>query len=276
MTFFEKTSKLSKPSNIEQEDSILNNQDNNYRERFMSKDGISSNYGFYKTEKEACNELSKFIDIGYEDRLIDIEPYFNFRFNINKYFDYPVLFWLKDLIKDNSQVLDFGGKLGEHFYAYQNYISFPENLKWIVLELPKIIEAGEKLRNLRNEPRLAFIDENHSPKNFDVMLASGVIQYVDKKFLESLFENNYEHIIINRLPLNKSNEFITIQNVGGAFAFHYIYNKDEFIKFIEAKGFKLIDEWEETFDSIIINPKVERKLISCLRYYGFYFKKFVL
>jgi len=60
-------------------------------------------------------------------------------------YDYPILFWLKELINDNVKVFDFGGSVGIHFYSYKKYISYPQSLKWMVCELPLRAKLGEKL-----------------------------------------------------------------------------------------------------------------------------------
>ncbi len=50
--------------------------------------------------------------------------------------DYPVLFWSKSLLREQSLVFDLGGAAGISFYAFQKYVQYPRGCSWVVYELP--------------------------------------------------------------------------------------------------------------------------------------------
>src|SRR5229473_2757336 len=56
--------------------------------------------------------------------------------------DYPVLFWLQSLLPTSSRLLDLGGNIGLHFYAFQKYLQYPPGFEWQICDLPEITVAG--------------------------------------------------------------------------------------------------------------------------------------
>lgn len=250
-------------------------RDKRYKKKFLSVEGISINYGVYKDKETASNYMKQYInDIGCETVATKFNPSSEYKFVINKIFDYPVLYWMQKILKNVSKILDFGGGIGQHFYAYKDYLDFSPSLKWSVMEIPTIVEVANQVRKFKNENQINFISEMDSIDNADILLATGSLQYVDDELLNELFNKNYKHILLNRLPLGESEDFITVQNVGtGAFAYHFMRNKENFINKLNLKGYTLIDEWTELYDGLAINPEVREKIGSSVKYYGFYFKK---
>lgn len=39
--------------------------------------------------------------------------------------DYPVIFWLKCILTENSRMFDFGGHIGGQFYPFSRYLAYP-------------------------------------------------------------------------------------------------------------------------------------------------------
>ena len=63
--------------------------------------------------------------------------------------DYPVLYWLLQLIPSCSSLADFGGNVGMAYYSFRKYLHLPEEFRWIVYDLPQIIEAEKMVRESR-------------------------------------------------------------------------------------------------------------------------------
>lgn len=70
--------------------------------------------------------------------------------------DYPVLFWLKDIIDDSKCIFDFGGYTGVKYYAYHKYLRLTSSLIWTVCDLPEVITKGREIADSRNECILTF------------------------------------------------------------------------------------------------------------------------
>jgi putative methyltransferase (TIGR04325 family) len=224
--------------------------------------------GVFDTFAQAEKSAPPNMNIGYNHSHV-AEEYVNHLDQKLHSYDYPILFWLKDIVKPGCKILDFGGNIGNHFFAYRNYIDFPDDLNWIVLDLPEIVKAGAKL--LKNEPQLSFVTSLDSIPNPNVILASGILQYIDYKHFFKDFSRNPDHIIINRLPLYSGSTFVTLQNGGTTFYPNYVFNQDDFIKtFIEA-GYRLVDLWDDDVDSCLIPFHPLRSLPN---YHGLYFRSF--
>lgn len=40
-------------------------------------------------------------------------------------FDYPVVYWLNKILKDKSIIFDYGGNIGNLYYTYKKYVTYP-------------------------------------------------------------------------------------------------------------------------------------------------------
>ena len=81
------------------------------------------------------------------------------RTNQIKYEDYPVLFWLEKLIRPGIRVADLGGSTGGTFYAFNDVLDLPDDIAWLVAELPGAVELGTRVAEARGENRLDFTIE---------------------------------------------------------------------------------------------------------------------
>ena len=207
---------------------------------FKSAAGYASHRGVYKTFAEANASAPENLIAGehtfeYPDRIERIFPY-----------DYPVLFWMQPIIKKISRIFDIGGNIGVHFYSYQRYLSFPDNLKWQVFEVPEIVRAGEERARGVGESRLTFTSSLSSVEDVDLIYAAGSIQYIESPSFPELL-NKYQvkptHIIINKIPLYDGEGFVTLQNGGNSFYPYQVFNRTEFINSVTEIGYQLVDSW---------------------------------
>lgn len=184
--------------------------------------------------------------------------------------DYPMIFWLKEILQDNWTVFDFGGNVGDHFYKYEKYITYPTGLKWNICDLPEINKAGESLAKEKNRNELFFSDVFEIANDAEVFLASGSIQYVEHLDQSlSRLSKKPRHILINKLPLSDGSRFVTLQNGGQVFYPQYVFNKKEFIDSISNIGYQLIDLWQDRVHSCKVLSHPEKSV----RYYsGLYLK----
>jgi putative methyltransferase (TIGR04325 family) len=172
---------------------------------------------------------------------------------LNSY-DYPVLFWLSQLLMDDStrKVFDFGGSVGLHFYTYGARLRFPPDLRWTICELPAISEVGRQVATERDAD-VRFTTSFEEADGEDVLLASAIVQDVgDLGDMLRGLQRPPRHVLINRLPLDDGPAFVTLQNAGSAFCPMYVFNYDEFIDSLVAAGYELVDTWDDLVDGCII------------------------
>jgi putative methyltransferase (TIGR04325 family) len=99
-------------------------------------------------------------------------------------------------------VLDFGGSLGSHYLRWTNVLTHFKDLRWCVVEQSNFVRAGRELHAA--DPRIQFEFEVEAARAIrpNVVLASGVLQFIDDPYamLGSLASLGSEVIIIDRTP----------------------------------------------------------------------------
>jgi putative methyltransferase (TIGR04325 family) len=186
--------------------------------------------------------------------------------------DYPIIPWLKSAFAESLTVFDFGGNVGVSYYAFQKHLIYPDNLRWIVCDLPEIVKAGEKISQDNNVQNLSFTVEFAEADGIDILMTFGTLQYVEPSLAALLLQLNRKprHLLINHLPLYDGETFVTLQNIGYASAFtpYKIQNRTEFINSLVSLGYKLIDTWE--WNRTLSIPFHPKRFVSA--YHGFYFR----
>jgi putative methyltransferase (TIGR04325 family) len=226
--------------------------------------------GVFTTFDEAISAAPKTKPLGDDDPRLAQE----YRQTLDKQareYDYPVLFWLKDLMGLGTRVFDLGGNVGIHFYTYEKYLRYPPGLRWTVCDVPAIVKAGEELARTEGRRELTFTTRFEDADGAHIFIASGSIQYISSiSDLLSSLSAKPGHLLLNRLPLCDGEQFVTLQNGGQVFYPQYVFNKDEFIDSVRRLGYKLVDVWDDRIDFPSIIPFHPSK--SPLRFYGLYFK----
>ena len=184
--------------------------------------------------------------------------------------DYPVLQRLASAFKDSSTVFDLGGNVGVAYYGYQKHIQYPDNLRWLVCELPEIVKAGEDLARETDSPGLSFTVEFSDAEGSDILLTCGALQYIEPTLAELLAQLKAKprHILINHVPFYNGTSFITLQNIGYACTPYKIQNRDEFLAALYSLGYELIDSWEDNRNCYI--PFHPERFVDA--YHSFYLR----
>jgi putative methyltransferase (TIGR04325 family) len=187
--------------------------------------------------------------------------------------DYPVLFWMASLLPETKTVFDLGGNIGVAYYVYRRYLNFPEDLRWLVCEVPQTVAAAREYAQSRGEDRLRFTTEREAAESSDIYFTSGALQYIEDPFADIIgrLQNKPRHILINRVPLCAGPPFITLQNNGTWVVPYQIANEAEFIASIVALGYDLVDHWR-IHRSLQVLTSPEHFVEN---YQGMYFRKSV-
>jgi putative methyltransferase (TIGR04325 family) len=187
--------------------------------------------------------------------------------------DYPVIFWLQKLFAEGlSAVFDVGGHIGVSYYSYRRYIAYPNGLSWIVHDVPAVMEAGRKFAEGRDQDRrLSFSESFDGADGKDILFALGSLQYLEETLAERLarLKNMPRHLILNLTPLHHKHSYFTLQSIGTAFCPYRVTSVGEFLKGLDALGYKLVDQWENPDKKCEIPFHPEYSLDH---YHGFYFR----
>ena len=244
---------------------------NKYDRRFERAENVNLFRGVYPSAAQAETAIPATKPKGYdhagpaamyEERTRQIYPS-----------DYPVLFWLQKLLSESChRVFDIGGHIGVGYYGYQKYLHYPDSLQWRVSDVPAVAERGRQLAAEWDKAgKLSFTSDLYEAANFDIVFASGSIQYLPMTTAELLRDlpRKPQHVLLNLLPLHPTETYFTVQNIGVAFCPYRIEALPQFIAAMRAAGYQLKDRWEnlEKRCEIPFSPAG----YSLDRYYGFYF-----
>lgn len=138
--------------------------------------------------------------------------------------------------QDSIKILDFGGALGVYYQAIKQ--AFPNNfpIRYDVVELPKICEAGRHIN-----AKVNFV-QTIPRENYDLVIASGALQYVpDWQGLLADF-GAAEFLFLPRTPLTQGRNFMVKDFYGGKDAplFFEVRNSEDTKSFIQSLGFRLV------------------------------------
>jgi len=214
---------------------------------FLSSGGGGLHYGRFSSFDEARAWLPK--SSGHDLEVLSDE-YIEVRTKRVYAFDYPVMFWLREAFAGGARsIFDIGGSVGVQYYSYRRYLSFPEGLVWRVSELPVVCRLGREYAQRHGVTALQFSETiDTSAISDDIWIAAGVLELLEKTRLEDLLARaakRPEHILINKLPLWKGEEYVSTQNIGSdSFTPHYVFNRERFVSAVEALGYTLVDSWE--------------------------------
>jgi putative methyltransferase (TIGR04325 family) len=216
------------------------------REKYFQKEFSKrspSCKGLYKSFADAAADAPGDKLRGYDHRVIS--EFYRTRIDELNSSDYPVLFWLTRLLPHARVVFELGGSVGVGYYAYRRFVPFPEDLQWIICELPEAVQFGQEIALERNEKSLSFTDQRQVASDPDIYATFGALQYIEEPFdrIIASLRSKPPHILINRVPLTNSDAFITLQNNGLWFSPYKVDNRAEFVKSVEALHYELIDKW---------------------------------
>ena len=193
--------------------------------------------------------------------------------------DYPVVFWLGRLFDEGARRLfDLGGHIGVSYYAFQSHLAYPGSLRWQVHDVPAVMAAGKTWASDHDATgRLSFADTFDEASGSDIVLASGVLQYLDYNLIDRLraLPEPPAHVLINLTPLHPERRFVTLQRIThkGRGIANCSYTVDALAPFIagfEAAGYAVVDHWEQAERSMRI-PFAPEYAVAC--YHGFYFRR---
>lgn len=160
--------------------------------------------------------------------------------------DYPVIFWLDRLHQPGMRILDAGGHFGTKFIAFQPLLRL-HDLSWTVYDLPETIRSARLAQQRELVPtEIAFIDDLADAPPLDILLASGLLQYLDLPFPNFLdrLPNRPLHILLNKVATRDGPSVTTLERIGPARVPYQIRNRAAFEAQLAGAGYRILDTWE--------------------------------
>ncbi|VTY36567.1 Uncharacterised protein [Xylophilus ampelinus] len=245
------------------------------RRQFFSEAGFAGYFGVFRDFSEARHWLPE--NPEFDHAALAAEDV-NIRTKKIFAYDYPVMWWLERAFRDGAtKVLDIGGSVGVHFYAYRRlFFEMPQALSWHVVEVPAIASIGRKVVRQAQVDALSFTHTDalgQALAGNDIWPSAGALHYVDYARPADLLKqcgSRPRHILLNKLPLYDGEDYVTAQNIGaGCFAPINLYNRQRLISEVEALGYALCDEWQVPERSLYL-PGFPELCISA--HSGLYFR----
>jgi putative methyltransferase (TIGR04325 family) len=163
------------------------------------------------------------------------------------FYDYPALFWLSRALDDGMRsVFDLGGHVGIKYYAFRRVLPFPTDLRWTVCDVPGVVKTGHDLAVQREATdQLGFTTDFHDAAGFDVLYASGSLQYLPLRISEIIAQLPVKpkRIVINTAAVHEERTLYTLNSIGFAVCPYRIQHHDELLAELAASGYKRRDAW---------------------------------
>ena len=187
--------------------------------------------------------------------------------------DYPMIHWLSRFFAEGAhRIFDVGGHIGIAYYAYRRYLDYPDALRWTVLDVPAVNEAGTRWAAEHDtRGQLGFAHDIAGASGSDVLFAAGSLQYLRVTLAEALatLADKPRYLLLNSVPVHMRESYFTVQNIGVACCPYRVTAERDFLGGLAALGYRLQDRWEnpQRHCTIPFHPE-----LSLDRYYGFAFR----
>ncbi len=136
-------------------------------------------------------------------------------------------------------VLDFGGGLGENYFALRSSTNIKIN--YYIIEQEEIVAVGKKL--YKNSSNLNFVNSLHEiPNEIDYIFFGSSIQYIDQWeiVLQKCLEKNPRSIIFDDLPAGKNLSFVTLQTYYESQIIYRFFNLTNLKEWFEDRSYKVV------------------------------------
>jgi putative methyltransferase (TIGR04325 family) len=169
-------------------------------------------------------------------------------------YSWPVVAGLMKAAASNGgelHILDFGGALGSSYYQNRKFFPGLKELQWYIVEQKSFVGCGKEKFENEHLKFTADIDSATASCNFNVILLSSVLPYLEKPYeiLSRLLEIKADYIIIDRTIVLPGNipDRLTVQMIPASiYSASYpawIFNESELLDFI-GKTYTLIEKFD--------------------------------
>lgn len=161
-------------------------------------------------------------------------------------YDYPLIYWLSRLLPEVRSVVDAGGHLGTKYIAFSEVLDLSP-LDWTVQDLPGIVAAARKRQAAGGLPAaLSFVSAPGDLPAVDLLLASGLLQYLDRPLaaLVADLPAPPKYILLNKVALRDGPAVFTVERIGHGRVPYQIRSRADWNAELDALGYDQRDTWE--------------------------------
>jgi putative methyltransferase (TIGR04325 family) len=117
--------------------------------------------------------------------------------------------------RDSLSVIDFGGSLGTTYFQNKGILDKIKKVSWNIIEQRNFVECGKKY--FQDEKLKFYEDFGQCLKKEqpNILILSNVLQYLEnpKEFVKEILNMGFEYILIDRTPVVKGCDRLTVQKV---------------------------------------------------------------
>jgi putative methyltransferase (TIGR04325 family) len=214
-------------------------------ESFIANRDQNLFYGVYDRWEQAEAAATGYGRAGYDNP--ESADLYRFMMRIAPH-DYPALYWIsRSLAEGMTSLFDVGGAIGIKFYAFKDHLAGWPALRWRVQDVSAVAAHGRELAKERGvSQQLEFTDQFAEGDGFDVLFASGVVQYLPQRLGDMLasFRKLPRRIIVNTAAIHPQHEFFTVNSIGTAFCPYRIQTQAGFIGPLSKLGYRVKENWQ--------------------------------
>ncbi len=175
--------------------------------------------------------------------------------------DYPIIHWLSRILPDHPALLDAGGHMGSKYLAFEPLLDLGA-VEWTVYDLPATVRLARARQAGGDLPAaLRFVDRLADAPEADVLLASGLLQYLDMPFERFVADlpARPRFILLNKVAVGRGPTRFTLERIGMSRVPYQIRNRTEFEAEIAAMDYRTLDRWTITAlsHSVSTHPWIE-------------------
>lgn len=188
--------------------------------------------------------------------------------------DYPALFWVAESLREGMRsVVDIGGAVGIKYFAFKEFLSYPDDLHWTVVDVPAVAREGRAFAEQQGAShQLHFSDDLYVADGMALFYASGALQYLDQSLPEILAQMRHppRRLLINTMPVHERHAFFTLNSIGSAYCGYRVEARQTFVQGVIDQGYRLRSQWKSIGKRMEIIGRPEYSLDD---YSGFCFDR---
>lgn len=160
--------------------------------------------------------------------------------------DYPVMFWLQRVLPNSARLVDAGGHMGTKFRAFRDVLDLPAGFDWAVYDVPEIVKAGRARAEKDGLSGISFYDQIEATPPADILLASGLLQYLDIPFpaFVARLPQKPTHLILNKVATREGPTVVTLEDFDTAEIPYQVRDHAAFVASLTDMGYAIIDSWD--------------------------------
>jgi putative methyltransferase (TIGR04325 family) len=161
--------------------------------------------------------------------------------------DGPVLTLLQRLLPEAPLILDAGGHMGTKYRAFSEPLALGERaIDWIVWDTPAAVRAGRRQAEKDGLTRLSFVNDLAEAPAADILLCSGLLQYLDIPFsaLVAKLAGKPRHLILNKVATRDGPTVVMLEAIGPSEVAYQVRDRRALEREIDALGYDIVEQWE--------------------------------